>query len=192
MTPDVRTLKTAFDPEVRRAGCSYNAESQHNICGLFQNFWRSHGGYSRFGHPLTEEFETSGIQMQYFEYALFEQHPEYARTEYEVLLARLGAYLANRRVVAETIAAEPEYRPGCTFMEVTEHNICGPFAAYWNAYGDLLVFGYPVTEQFTEDGRLVQYFERARFEFHPGSAPDSFDIILTPLGKESITMEVRP
>ena len=35
----------------------------------------------------------------------------------------------------------------------------------------LPVFGYPVTEQFRQDGLLVQYCERARFELHQGSAP---------------------
>ena len=32
-------------------------------------------------------------------------------------------------------------------------------------------FGYPITEEFEEGGYTVQYFERARFEWHPDLAP---------------------
>jgi len=32
----------------------------------------------------------------------------------------------------------------------------------------------------------VQYFERARFEWHPGSAPGRFDVLLGRLGAEEL------
>ena len=35
-----------------------------------------------------------------------------------------------------------------------------------------------------EDGRTVQYFERARFEWHPGAWPERWDVLLGCLGAE--------
>jgi hypothetical protein len=60
----------------------------------------------------------------------------------------------------------PDYVPPLYFPE-TGHYIYGPFRDYWKRFGGLEVFGYPITEQRYEDGRWVQYFERARFEDHP-------------------------
>jgi vancomycin resistance protein YoaR len=52
------------------------------------------------------------------------------------------------------------------------------------------VFGYPISEEFGEinaiDGRpyLVQYFERARFEYHPEYAGTRYQVLLGQLGDE--------
>jgi hypothetical protein len=46
-----------------------------------------------------------------------------------------------------------------------------------------LVFGYPITEQITSrDGKTVQYFQRARFEFRT-EQPEDQRIQLTPVGQ---------
>ena len=56
--------------------------------------------------------------------------------------------------------------------------------------GQLPVFGYPISEEFSEvnaiDGRpyLVQYFERARFEYHPEHAGTPYQVLLGQLGDE--------
>ena len=42
-----------------------------------------------------------------------------------------------------------------------------PFKEYWNREGGLDSFGYPLSGVLAENGLLVQYFERARFEYHP-------------------------
>ncbi len=69
------------------------------------------------------------------------------------------------------------------FVE-TGHNLVGEFLQkYRSAANPLLVYGYPITEQFTSrDGRLVQYFQRARFEFRP-ELPAGQRVSLTPLGR---------
>jgi hypothetical protein len=41
------------------------------------------------------------------------------------------------------------------------------FLRFWRMHGSALVFGYPISEEIEEGGRVVQYFERARFELHP-------------------------
>lgn len=63
------------------------------------------------------------------------------------------------------------------------HNIEGDFLSYYQSVPNPeLVFGYPITEQFTDNsGMLVQYFQRARFEMHP-ELPGGQRVKLTPLG----------
>jgi len=70
------------------------------------------------------------------------------------------------------------------YFPETGHNLAGEFLQkYRSAANPLLVYGYPITEQFTSrDGRLVQYFQRARFEFHP-ELPAGQRVSLTPLGR---------
>src|SRR5213594_1355505 len=49
----------------------------------------------------------------------------------------------------------------------TDRCMHGIFLGYWQSRGGLPQFGYPITDELTEDGRTVQYTERARFEWHP-------------------------
>lgn len=75
---------------------------------------------------------------------------------------------------------------GCIYFVETFHNMCGPFTQYWEANGGLKIFGYPLTETFIENGIEVQYFERTRFEHHPGVWPENFDILQGRLGAEQL------
>lgn len=65
----------------------------------------------------------------------------------------------------------------------TGHCISGRIAQYWNQNGGLDVFGYPLSDQTTENGRTVQYFERQRFELHPENAAP-YDVLLGLLGED--------
>ena len=58
----------------------------------------------------------------------------------------------------------------------------GPFLAYWRAHGGLAIFGYPISEEFAENGYTVQYFERNRFEYHPEYAGHANEVLLGLLG----------
>lgn len=69
------------------------------------------------------------------------------------------------------------------FMTQTGHTLRNDFRAFWEAHGGAVIFGYPVSEEYREreaDGivRTVQYFERARFEFHDEFAgtPDAVEL----------------
>lgn len=64
------------------------------------------------------------------------------------------------------IPTDPNWIPPLYFPE-TDHYANGVFRSYWEQMGGLPVFGYPLTEQRLEGEYWVQYFERARFEFHP-------------------------
>ena len=77
--------------------------------------------------------------------------------------------------------------PDVTYFPLVGHTLRGGFRDHWNRYGGLAQFGYPLTEEFPEasptDGKtyIVQYFERARFEWHPENRPP-YDVLLGLLG----------
>ncbi|HEY3108203.1 MAG TPA: hypothetical protein VGL23_05590, partial [Chloroflexota bacterium] len=57
-----------------------------------------------------------------------------------------------------------------TFPE-TGQTVRDAFLDFFDAYGGLEIFGYPRTGEFSEAGRYVQYFQRARFEYWPENPP---------------------
>jgi hypothetical protein len=70
------------------------------------------------------------------------------------------------------------------FFPETGHHVRGDFLRFYKSVPDpLLVFGYPITEQITtRDGRVVQYFQRARFELR-NDLPDGQRVQLTSVGQ---------
>ena len=151
----------------------YFRETGHNIVGEIKAFYEANGDIRIFGLPLTEVIAENGRQVQYFERARFELHPELPRAYY-VSLTHLGRTFSGGRASAPFAPAAPS-GAGAYFKE-TGHNLSESFLTFWNRYGGLPVFGYPISEEFNEasptDGvvRAVQYFERARFEYHPEAA----------------------
>ena len=83
--------------------------------------------------------------------------------------------------------AQPAAAPCRDFPE-TGHWLCHGFRDYWEQFGGLAIFGYPLSDEFVDPatGRVTQWFERARFEWHPGVWPERFDVLLTRLGAEAI------
>lgn len=80
------------------------------------------------------------------------------------------------------------HNPNLTYFPLVGHTLGGGFRDYWQRHGGLAQFGYPLTQEFTEtsptDGRpyVTQYFERARFEYHPENRPP-YDVLLGLLGR---------
>jgi hypothetical protein len=76
-----------------------------------------------------------------------------------------------------------------TFPE-TGKTVTGLFLDYWNTHGGLEQEGYPITEAYNEvndaDGQtyITQYFERARFEYHPEQNDPNAKVLLGLVGRE--------
>jgi hypothetical protein len=72
------------------------------------------------------------------------------------------------------------------FFSQTSHHVSGRagFLNYWRQNGGVQIFGYPISEEIVENGRVVQYFERARFEYHPENLGKEGQIQLSLLGRE--------
>jgi plastocyanin len=80
--------------------------------------------------------------------------------------------------------------PDHRFFAATGHSLNFGFKSYWEQNGGLAQFGYPISEEFLERGadgavRTVQYFERARFEYHYDLGTAPFAVQLGMLGRET-------
>lgn len=161
----------------------------------FASYWLQTGGLAQHGLPLSNRLgEPSFIDgqpyaIQYFERAVFELHPEFVGTENEVLLQLLGREAYERRYGPSGAPDQlPNTAPDAVFFRETGKRLGGRFLAYWQQHGGLRQQGYPVSDEFREvsalDGTayMVQYFERAVFEWHPEQAPP-YDVLLTHLGR---------
>ena len=82
--------------------------------------------------------------------------------------------------------AQPQAGPQRVYFPQSEHHLDNQygFLDYWRANGQVLRFGYPLTEVIEEDGRPVQYFERARMEYHAENAGTPYSVLLGLFGRE--------
>ncbi|MGA7730931.1 MAG: ABC transporter substrate-binding protein [Chloroflexia bacterium] len=173
-----------------------------NVAGRFLEVWQSQGSNEASvyvnGYPITDrraEISTEdgkSYDTQWFERAKYEAHPE-NKAPYDVLLGRLGANFAEGRgsIDGQTgkvrnaadaafvkIAQPSDLGPTKLFFPETGHSISGKLLEYWQKYGGLQQFGYPLSEPFNEPSTdpnnqgtfLTQYFERGRAEVHPEKA----------------------
>jgi hypothetical protein len=176
----------------------------HCVSGRFLEYWRQNGGLPVFGYPIgpaqMELNKDTGqtYLTQWFERNRFELHPENGRP-YDVLLGRLG----NDRLVQQgrdwfSFLKDNPSAPH--YFSATGHAIAETFWGYWSSHGldlgdggtsereSLALWGLPLSEPAMEtnasgDTVLTQWFERARFEYHPNK-PAEFQVLLGLLGGE--------
>src|SRR5204862_348176 len=125
-------------------------------------------GIERIGYPLSDERVENGQTVQYFERVRMERHPDLAAKGYGVLFSRLGWDLAGGDKFAKV--APFASTPSKVYVSETGHSLAEPFLSYWKNNGSVQFFGYPIAEPTTQDGLYVQWFERARMEYHPDLA----------------------
>ena len=186
-----------YDPPSRNS--QVFAATGHSLGGAFRRFWETRGGLARFGYPLTEEViepePGSGRPrtVQYFERARFEHFPELSGTPYEVQLSRLGeTALQQAGIDWRALPSQSEAPPECRLFPETGRSLCPPFLEAWERAGGLDLVGLPLSEPFEveEEGTgaryTVQYFERARMEYHPTRAGSAATIQFGLLGRERL------
>jgi hypothetical protein len=182
------------------AGAACFAETDQCTQGRFLDYWTANGGLARNGFPLTGERrelleDGNEYAVQYFERVRLEYHPQNP-PPFDVLLGQFGRQAFRNRfnydVVGYQAAIAPVApRPDAAFFPETGHNIDPLFLAYWEANGGLAQFGYPLGEAFEEylpaipPLHRVQYFERARLEYHPRNAAP-YDILLGQFGRGAL------
>ena len=173
---------------------TYFPETSHYLAHGFRACWQASGGLAIFGYPLTEEFEERDPGTGHTNVV---QYSERARFEYpgdgyssgapcNPWLGRVGAELAQARGLAtsapfQRLPGDTAGDANCQFFAESGHRLCFGFRAFWQSHGlefgddetaywkSVALFGYPISEEFTDPatGLTVQYFERARFEYHP-------------------------
>ncbi|NJP05739.1 MAG: hypothetical protein HC837_09020 [Chloroflexaceae bacterium] len=174
------------------------------ISGRLRAFWEASDGLRVFGLPLspqqTETIEGWPVQVQWFERNRLELHPDQP-PPYDVLLGRLGNDCLAQQNRDWFTFPQSTPQDGCQFFAATGQRVCAPFLEAWRANGieldgqpgfseveNLALFGLPISQPITEtlsDGNAyqVQWFERARFEYHPEQDP-AFQVLFGLLGHE--------
>ncbi|MGA7671079.1 MAG: serine hydrolase [Nitrolancea sp.] len=174
-------------PDVR-----YFPETGFSLGGGFLRYWQNFGGLATFGYPISGEIQERNpadgktYAVQYFERARFEWHPGAWPERYDVELGLLGVTVANQNGLTGTAPFRPVLAgsdASCTYFAATGHRLCFGFRDFWQAHGGLAILGYPISEEFVENGYTVQYFERQCLEYHPENS-DPWTVLGGLLGRQ--------
>lgn len=167
------------DTLAQTGGDIYFPETGHRITGeFFTAFQAAEEPLLLYGYPITEAFTEpqTGRVVQYFQKTRFELYPEQPQGE-NVRISPLGSYLYTP---GEPLPV-PVGGAACRSFEETEYTVCHAFLEFFDQYGGVEQFGPPISGFESQDARIVQYFERARFEWRP-ERPAGQRVILTNLG----------
>ncbi len=81
----------------------------------------------------------------------------------------------QERLIRSFLPSRPVDQPGDVYFPDVKRHLDRHFVAAWQQGGGLAMFGYPLHEAAMQGGNLVQYTERARFEFHPSASQPCCD-----------------
>ncbi|MBA3469501.1 MAG: hypothetical protein H0T53_07625 [Herpetosiphonaceae bacterium] len=177
----------------------------HGLLPPFKGYWEHNGGLAVFGYPLTRVLAERGTDdgrvrmVQYLE----RQRYEYHRERNVIMLGLLGVELLTHQ--GRDWRAFPKADPNAAhYYPETGQAIAPEFWGYWSSHGldldlgqpevtsaeALALFGYPISPPQLEtnssgDTVLTQWFERARFEYHPNN-PAEYRVLLGLLGAELV------
>jgi hypothetical protein len=174
-----RDWNTAFPKEGSQGGCRFFAETGHNVCGAILSYWRANGleldgrrgkteaeSLALFGLPLSglvTETLSDGkqYQVQHFERARFELHPE-NQPPYNVLLGLLGREVAGGGgggggqtplPPSQNAAVQPERGPrGTTFVAQARGFNPGERVGVYVTAPDKSVYGAPFQVDTNDQG----------------------------------------
>lgn len=176
--PSVEVKTTAAEsPHLPR----YYPQTGHTIAGPFLSYYDAHQGQETFGYPITEAMEHEGWQVQYFQFARLELHPE-NEPAYFVTVGWLGDLLHRRRPPVPERNIPPVGNADRRYFPESGHTVTGVFLDYFEANGDTVRFGRPISEPFLQDGLIVQDFQSARLIWRPDLPPGQ-QVQLAPIGE---------
>src|SRR3972149_6436026 len=171
----------------------YFSETGHWVLGDFLISYQSAADPALlYGMPLTDEFVSSaagGRRVQYFEHVRFELRPENP-PELRVVKSPLGTILYDQEQPTAWLAL-PQGDAGCRLIKETGFRVCYAFLDFFDAYGGIDQFGYPISDLEEHDTFAVQYFQFARMEFHP-EWPAGQQVGLTDVGRRYFTLFEDP
>jgi hypothetical protein len=171
----------------------YFSETGHWVLGDFLIAYQSVADPKvLYGMPITDEFTSQtagGRRVQYFEYARFELRPDNP-LELRVVKSELGKVLYDQ---AQPGAASqhPQGDAGCQTFKETGFQVCTAFLDFFDKYGGIDQFGYPISGLEEHDNFTVQYFQFARLEYHP-ELPAGEEVVLTDIGQRYFTLFEDP
>jgi hypothetical protein len=159
------------------ANVQFFPETGHHVRGDFLRFYKSVPTASLvFGYPITEQIASKdGKTVQYFQRARFELRTDLPENQ-RVQLTPLGQVLyqpADQLELSNTA--------GCDLFP-SGYSVCFAFLDFFKANGGTAQFGNPLSPFEFQDNLIVQYFERARFEWR-ADRPEGQRVVLTDLGR---------
>ncbi len=150
--------------------CSPPGPVSQQISAKFLSFYNQYGGAQTFGRPISAELTDGARSIQWFERGRLEEWPELRGTRYQIQGARVGVEFTKGIIFPKQtfFVSQPSIR----YFGETGQGVREPFLSFWLQNGGLDIIGYPISSEVNEeleDGQLhlVQYFERARLEYHP-------------------------
>jgi hypothetical protein len=171
----------------------YFSETGHWVVGDFLTAYQSVADPKLlYGPPITDEFVSSaagGRLVQYFEHVRFELRPENP-PELRVVKSPLGGILYDQEQPSALISL-PQGDAGCRLIQETGFQVCYAFLDFYDAYGGIDQFGYPISDLEEHDTFAVQYFQFARLEWHP-ELPAGQRVVLTDIGRRYFTLFEDP
>ncbi|MDQ2810261.1 MAG: hypothetical protein M3Z04_25580 [Chloroflexota bacterium] len=188
--PDVPTVAAIVIPTVAPSPTPSPRSTQgllfpatgYRVAEPFLTFWQTQGGVPIFGYPISDPQPLTDAHgpytAQYFERARLEEH-----TPGQVTLGSLGQDL---HPPDPPVAAQADAR----YFAATGHNLSGGFREYWENHGGTAIFGDPISEEMAAviagQTYTVQWFTRARLEYHPEHLGTPWSITLSALGRQAL------
>ena len=109
--------------------------------------------------------------------------PQFDADEWNELINGALAYFVDDETLPDRKVFDV---PGIGQVQVAQG-----FLRFYETFGGLERDGWPLTPELQENGMTVQYFERSRYEWHPGAWPERWDVLRGRLGAEHISLTVR-
>jgi hypothetical protein len=155
----------------------YFPETGHNVKGEFLRFYKSaNDPVIVFGYPITEQFKSrDGNTVQYFERARFELHSDLLEGQH-VTLTSLG-----KATYKSSLQQLPINNPSACQSFSTGFAVCLEFLDFFKKNGGVAQFGKPISPFVIQDNLIVQYFEKARFEWR-ADRPEGQRVVIADLG----------
>ncbi|MBV9121377.1 MAG: vanomycin resistance protein VanB, partial [Chloroflexi bacterium] len=122
-------------------------------------------------------------QVQFFQRVEMVYHPD--SNSVELRLLGSDATKGRNFAAGTKVANDSSHQ----FYDQTSHTVANAFLRFFQAHGGPDVLGYPLSDEMSDqlpDGsvRPVQYFQRARLEYHPELAGKPGEVSAGLLGDE--------
>lgn len=152
-------------------------ETGHHVRGDFLRFYKTVPDPGLvFGYPISEQITSKdGKTVQYFQRARFELRNDLPENQ-RIQLTPVGQalYRPADQLKLDNIS-------GCDLYP-TGYPVCLAFLDFYKANGGTAQFGNPISPFEFHENLIVQYFERARFEWR-ADRPEGQRVVLTDLGR---------
>lgn len=163
--------------QAQSADAQFFPETGHYIKGEFLQFYKTAKDPKLvYGYPITEQMTSKdGKTVQYFQRARFE----------------INTNLPGNSRIQLTSVGQATYKQGSQLnlgnsagcqLFPTGYSVCFEFLGFFKANGGTTQFGNPISPIEFHNDIIVQYFEKARFEWR-ADRPQDQRVVVTDLGR---------